>query len=608
MRKIVASVSLMMCLSASASAMDYRVDGQSPLFTTVGWEQENVKINKQSTSALREQLKNLEKENEQLRNSINRMMGSKQSTKIAPDSRIQALVEENKRLTKLLNQKSVSAPTSDDVYARKIASLKNENQKLLEQVNGLSGQASSYNASALQAYKKENALLKEALNQRDNGAERIVALQKQIQRLQDANKALQKNQVQRASLNAKESEIQAKSAKIQSLQGSIKQLQAENQKLKLSAADMNKKALSEDSRADKAMSAYKNNLKALEILQERLAKAQQDNKKLKAKAAGISENSYSKEQFLAVQKQNKSLRDTIKAQNASLVSSDNAAQAAERLLSENAALKRKLELADKSSSANGQTAKDILERNKKLQFEIVQRDNYIEKLEGLKDTVKQLREANDRYAMGQGDSQNSKKQISELLGQKDALQVALDQERDNTIVYRTKIKEYQDIIAELKNDNSAQDDLQKERSAAMALRLENQELKARIDLLSEKTKSVVFQKETSYKESKVLDTNALLRESIEDTQVEFSRGTKEIVATSKTGKGKQVKFIDTEYPPVDQVAPILNMDGERMDGFVAPEENIETSSVENMADDPVVKSIIKPEDLLAQELSPLDDK
>ena len=583
-------------------------------------------LQKKTFSDLHSQLKRLEIENEQLRNSINKIVaGNRSAAPSGVDTRIQALVEENKRLTNLLKQKdTVNTPSasSGDVYARKIATLKNENQELMAQINALSGQRQNDNSGALKAYKEENTLLKEALNQRDNGADRIVVLQRQIQSLKSENKRLLESETQSASLHT-DADMREKEALIVSLQGTVKALQVDNRKLGLAVAEASEKTLNYSDRATEARSAYDNNMKALDTLKEQLSQVQEENSRLKETVAGrTGVSSQAKEQIATLQKQNQSLRDTISAQNEALVSSDNAAKTAERLLVENGSLKRELESADKSSSANGETAQQLLERVKVLQGGIVQRDNYIKKLDGLKDTVKLLREENDRYAQGASRDQSASVQISTLASQNEALEAALNQERENIIAYRTKIKEYQDEIASAKNaraNNSSKAALESLGEKLDAAHLENQELKARIDLLSKNAESVVFQKDASFKTKRKVDTAASLNNVDESSEVVFAHEKKNIIATGNSIKMKgtytstsnNVRYVDTPYPPVDEVLPVLGVNGVHLEE--AEDDTIATSvqaaaSVEDMAHDPVVKNYIKPEELLAQELSPLSDK
>ncbi len=583
-------------------------------------------LQKKTFSDLHSQLKRLEIENEQLRNSINKIVaGNRSAAPSGVDTRIQALVEENKRLTNLLKQKdTVNTPSvsSGDVYARKIAALKNENQELMAQINALSGQRQNDNSGALKAYKEENTLLKEALNQRDNGADRIVVLQRQIQSLKLENKRLLESETQSASLHT-DADMREKEALIVSLQGTVKALQVDNRKLGLAVAEASEKALNYSDRATEARSAYDNNMKALDTLKEQLSQVQDENSRLKETVAGrTGVSSQAKEQIATLQKQNQSLRDTISAQNEALVSSDNAAKTAERLLVENGSLKRELESADKSSSANGETAQQLLERVKVLQGGIVQRDNYIKKLDGLKDTVKLLREENDRYAQGASRDQSASVQISTLASQNEALEAALNQERENIIAYRTKIKEYQDEIASAKNaraNNSSKAALESLGEKLDAAHLENQELKARIDLLSKNAESVVFQKDASFKTKRKVDSAASLSNVDESSEVVFAHEKKNIIATGNSIKMKgtytstsnNVRYVDTPYPPVDEVLPVLGVNGvhleEAEDDTVAASVQA-AASVEDMAHDPVVKNYIKPEELLAQELSPLSDK
>ena len=105
----------------------------------------------------------------------------------------------------------------------------------------------------------------------------------------------------------------------------------------------------------------------------------------------------------------------------------------------------------------------------------------------------------------------------------------------------------------------------------------------------------------------------------ESSEVVFAHEKKNIIATGNSIKMKgtytstsnNVRYVDTPYPPVDEVLPVLGVNGvhleEAEDDTVAASVQA-AASVEDMAHDPVVKNYIKPEELLAQELSPLSDK
>lgn len=620
MHKIVASVSLMMCLSAGAYASDYRYnpdgDVQANLFQFVGWETNNMQAS--AFSKLRKQIEKLESENEQLRNSISRMVaGQNRSAQVLKnDPRIQALVEENKRLIKLLNKTERSnskiASSSDGVYAGKIASLRSENKELKEQVRKLSNNSPKVDYSLIDSYKEENALLKEALNQRDNGSDRIVVLQKQIQDLKNKNEGLELKIVQRNNYRADKRIIKEKDVVISSLQEKIQNLQRKNQELISSIDDESQRSKGASLHADKVNHAYKNNLKALESLNERLDKMKLENAKLRKELSSNNDRNMGKNDQVAVlKKQNESLRATIKAQNEDLVLADNAAKTAERLLTENQILKRNVDLVSKSNTANNETTQELIERNKKLLNGIAQRDKYIKKLDGLKETVKLLRIENDKLLLSQSNNNHENIEVSDLLKRNNELQDDLNKERESVIAYRTKIKEYQDKISEISNgakNISLENKIRDMNAKITSLSLENQELKARINILSKDKQSSVFHKADVYFDSRPNNSSDLLEVQTLNSNVGFVRGKKEIISKHDSSDNgiEEVTYIDTKYPPVDEVAPVLKQDGSHTDMFTAMEDD--KSSAEDMSKTStnVSSANIKPEDLLAQELNPLD--
>lgn len=630
MRKVVTSVSLFMCLSTSAAAMDHRVVTHDigPYAQKVGWEKKNWDTQNKGTAKIYEQLKTLQAENERLKQSLTSIKPASGDA-YKSDTRIQALIEENNRLTQLLrqgqnNNKAVNAPPSE-VYASKIAELKMENAKLREQVRTLSTagtQSSSYALqNELEQYRQENKLLKEALNQRENGGERIVALQQRVEDLYKRNLALEEqNHALRQSENQKTSYVaQANNSKelqrnIATLEAQLKSVQSENEQLKQAVSVEKKKLASVSEKADEVKNAYTSNLEAIRLLQGRLDKVKAENAELNNKVAAKSGVSSEYEKKLAtLQQQNKSLRATISAQSESLLSADNASQTAERLLIENKMLKRQLDMSEKAKTDNAQAAQDILTRNANLQAQIIQRDEYIKKLEGLKETVQALRQEQDAGQIARQGEAVSKAQLEMLMAEKENLQNELSLERENIITYRTKIKQYQDQIAGMAKDTRLEEltqELSELNTAFTTQKLENQELKARIELLSKKNSSVVFQKEGSVEDMNALDSSVLLKQEKAKSDVEFSRVENGIIATSYQSDQepiqRSVTYIDAPYPPVNEVKPLLGSDGNHLSDVknVPSDDDV----IEDMSNDPVALGGIKPEDLLAQELQPLSDK
>ncbi len=589
----------------------------------VGWETKNLNAQTRTIAILGKKIEKLEDENEQLRNSINRLIseGKKNYQISENDTRIQALIEENKRLLDLLrankNSDNSSGPeTSENVYAGKIAFLINENKKLKDQVARLSNNQGKTDYSIIDAYKEENFLLKEALNQRDNGAERIVLLQKQIRELKSKNYDLENKLADRSKYIADKDMLAKKNEEIRFLQSKVKNLQDDNKDLKSSISRASDELQKYIDRTNKLRAAYKNNLEALELLKGRISRVKKENKELQEELLNNKSNlnKTQNDQIAALKKQNKSLRETIKAQNEELISADNAVKTAERLLSENQLLKRNLESITKSSAVNSETTKDLIEHNKKLQEAIIQRDKYIKKLSGLKETVKMLREENDKLLYARdNDVNNENTRISDLLKQNNDLRKELNKEHENIVSYKNRIKEYQLKIKELSSDDKKSDfenkilNLNKK---ITSLSLENQDLKARIEILSKDKKSPVFHKADIYFDNASDNSFELLETKPLSSEVDFIRGKKEIIVApdskdkEQDNKIEEVTYVDTKYPPVNEVLPVLNQDGSHTDSFKSMEYSLQMEDMSKTSDASDTANI-RSEDLLSKELTPL---
>ncbi|PCJ99872.1 MAG: hypothetical protein COA45_03385 [Zetaproteobacteria bacterium] len=593
-RNLFASVSLLMCLSGSVFAMDYgmnHVDSNSAIHT-IGWDQKSLEAQMQGSVYLRAQIDKLEQQNEQLRNSLSQMRNKKKSgAPLGRDPRIQALIEENKSLSnKLLARQSQNSDRqggiSADVYMQKLYVLEADNQKIKERL----AQALTQSGGETSYLKQENARLKASLSALSSSSgtdqQSIVSrLEKEIRSLKSRNVAL-------LSSSASGKTSKATMGKIVSLQNLVQELQGENRKLAQILASSSEQLLGLHKRVDSARNEKSSNTRSVITLKNKLAQSQKNNATLILKVKNLKNKKPSPSVVVnskgiqALQKQNQSLRETIRAQNDVLVSADNATKTAERLLTENAILKRQLDAAGKVGLSNGKSAKDLFARNETLRSEVKRRDSYIKKLEGLKDTVKQLRFENDKYVMGKVTSDAVNKRFAALQADKQNAESLLKKERQNTTQYRTKIKEYQDKIAGIKNGQSKAlaskiSDyksnivlLEKARDSKddeiMALQLKNQELKARISLLFETAE---------IKSNNVSKKNAI---------VAYARDVEKPVEETN------VTLIETKYPPVEQIVPLLDHDGahrfdkERlaMDGNAAP---------------------LMSEQLLSQKLKPLSD-
>ena len=547
---------------------------------------------------------------------------SKTTGDVSVDSRVQALVEENARLSKLLASKP-DYPTqsiSVSAYKEKIEDLETENLRLQQSLSKLATQTQASSSSAdqqvLAEYKQENTRLKEALAKKaafQADQTEILGLKDQIKRLESEKNELL---VKQASLKAEsaikvdQAAIDRKEQEILKLETSLKEMQGENRTLAQALADSSSKLLTmneavsnaknkQDAGAKNvvAMQAKLKLLKAQnealnqklnekskaipldESVKEELASLKAQNKTLaqklsqksktvslddsarqelaslkaqnKALSQKLSERSKAapvdesvKEELASLKAQNISLRETIRAQTDTLKSTDNASQAAERMITENTVLKRKLEQAQETIDSNAKTAEELFARNQVLQKEVMQRDHYIKNVMGASTESIKTKDI-------------SQEQIDILQGKNKALEKALEKERRSIFAYRSKIREYQEQIASIQNgvepasgnDQKSDEALEKKMTA---LQLENQELKARLQLLAEQ--------QNSQTEQLLPESADLLNKEPESASVEYFRGeTKSIKLTPPKG---QLSFIDTAYPPVDKVTPLLDQEGQ----------------------------------------------
>ncbi len=199
-----------------------------------------------------------------------------------------------------------------------------------------------------------------------------------------------------------------------------------------------------------------------------------------------------RDSMISLKSQNQSLRETIRAQGEMLVSADNAIKTAERLLSENTILQRKLEQMERSNNANIEMAKNLVEQNEALKKEISQRDAYINRKGG----------GADIHALKL--VQNMKAKMAHLKNNNKKLERALNEERRNGMADRVAVQRYKSQMSDNEPSVGGVDgDMSKKISFYRSniayleaginlkdkeiafLKLENQELNARLNLAYE---------------------------------------------------------------------------------------------------------------------------
>ncbi len=422
-----------------------------------------------SNSQLEDRLKQLELENEQLRNVLDR---SRNEVPQIPQENLQTLPQVQVEL------EPGQGKALD--YSKKIRELERRNkeleQKIAEIAQGLQKNLGILEQSqkALTEARKENESLKQSKSGNNKSG------QEELGRLAKENNALK----------AKIQELEAQSAQMQSasdperigqLQNMLGELQAENRKLAQALAEMSTQALaSEKNRTQDALAARegqeaKSRLAALEQKYEAL---QAENNALKK--GGKGSGGPEVEELKA---QNSSLRQTIQAQNEALLASDDAIKLNARLKQENADLKLALQQGAGGVQENQQTIMALQAEIATLKTQISKGGVDAASLEGLKQTVQNLKAENEQLRQAslnvKDAPQTGAGNSTALLVKVRDLEQRLDKERAATSEYRKMIKQYQDQGA-APSQSEGQSVYAPE---VRALMLENQELRARIELL-----------------------------------------------------------------------------------------------------------------------------
>ena len=507
-------------------------------------------------------LKKTRAENYRLQQAVNGQVPEHKNSR-SLQIQVDKLIKENENLARLLQITEKRGDRNKKEQGRVIANLRTENQELLNKTHNITAasrfdndekQRQSAKIKSLEKtvsnLKGENQqlslLLKESdtnkvpaqdtqleeqLNHLQNENQKLVLLlrqpdtknndentklKQQIEQLEIVNKTLVEEK--RNLLSQDKTQISKKTTQITALQNDLSKLRQENAQMVLSLKQANES--NQATQNSQELAKLQQDVNALELENKNLLKQVSEQKSLVAQSQEVSQKS--DKGIEELQKQNASLRQTIAAQNDVLKRTDNAAQKAESLITENLALKRQLEQSNKTSGASDENVKNLVAHNQNITEQLKKQNEQLAKMEGLKQTVKQLRIENDRYALRNQKSDDIDKHITKLEEEKKVLERNIEKERQASSAYRKKIGEYQTQIT--------QGGSKQKEDRINALRLENQELKARLDLLvSQQSKSAV-------------------------NYVQGQNATPQ----------KNVKIIETSYPKVDKVSPILNEQGERI--------------------------------------------
>lgn len=531
------------------------------------------------------------------------------------------LLQEKTRMQKALNSGQISQNIEDaqidtSKFEARIQDLEKMNAALKSEIKLFEGQSQTSSElkkqinekskligeleSLVLSLKKDKSKLsadlsdaKASAKKGDNKEQEFLVLQNENKKLRNQKDSLlaEKEKVQRelkAQISAKKVEATAFETRIADLERNLVQLKdkedAQSRGTQTSDIELKNKITEK--------------IKQISNLEQQVVALSQEKRDLSAKikeqekapATNKTDPKLTKE-IATLKKQNESLRDTIKAQTTTLKQSDNAVQRAEALTSENLRLKKQLELANTAKSSNDDTAQSLILKNKELIAQINDYKQKVTHMEGLKETVRALREQNNQYSSSQQKAKEASAEVTALEQQNKGLQQELIKEREYASSYRAEIGKYQKQVAELQSNNTKGAGQETE---ITALRLENQELKARIDLLSSKASktSVVFKKENDTQEGRSSENLLEVDKVKGSSAVTYIKGENEVVA-------KDIKVVETSYPKVDKVKPLLNDEGQHIYKAVKPQAVNTEELTRPEGNGP------KAEDLLSQELRPL---
>lgn len=578
-----------------------------------GWENKQVdSVPRAATSYPLSRIEQLERENEQLRNSITQMRT--QLNAINPsagsndvsqkNAQIQALVEENNRLSKRISTLEKSRRNaSKGAQERALTALQSEIDQLRvnnEQLRASLAQSNAGTQTAqglqskiialtatIRALENERNTLQTRVHDLENQniiyaqnaddksevqARQILNLQTQLADTEKQKNLLAAQILTTDKLLAQTTQLANDSTtRVSALEKQVTALKTEIDQLSLQNASfqsvMNEKdqtiaqISNKANNIEQSSQTYLQEINGLKTdimrmteekkaLQDQIAAKDAQIEKAGQESANKAQSKSSLESEIAdLKKQNQSLRQTIKAQNEVLVSADNATTTAERLLSENVALKNRLEQVSKSKDNNSKSAQDLMALNQKLQSEIIKRDTYIAQLEPLKETIKALQQQNAQNGASSVETSDSllAKRLKIAQGKLQEAEKALEKEKLAAGEYRKKIREYQEQVGKVGASASVA-----QMDKVNMLQLENQTLKARIKLLS----------------------------------TQNNRSTDIVPQNS-------VKYVETLYPKVDEVRPLLDQNGNRIDSIIQLQDNAQLANDMN------------PEELLSQKLKPL---
>lgn len=402
-------------------------------------------------------------------------------------------VGDGETIQELRASASAKAGAKQAEYRKMIRDLEREKRDLLKKIAELE-EGIQRNAQILA---KNEETLGQLSKERDSLAGTLEEKGKSEQTLQTlANEnALQKKRIAELLTLVKQQEAKLSSlnpGKISEMSGTLEELQEENRKLAQALAEISSQAVASEKNRGEDAKALREGMEAkaqLQILEQENQALKAENEVLsKSKSAGPS----NKAEIEKLAAQNESLRQTIVAQNEALSAGDQSVKQTALIKKENANLKLALKQREEGDIAYAKAIEELRDENKRLKNKKSENIAESASLEGLKQTIETLKAENEMLKSAQGDNsrlatgKSSDIATGTLLVKIQDLEQRLDKERAATSQYRLLIKQYQDQAQSA--GPAAAPEIQKQETSVYApeiraLMLENQELRARLELL-----------------------------------------------------------------------------------------------------------------------------
>ncbi len=350
---------------------------------------------------------------------------------------------------------------------------------------------------------------------------------------------------------------------VSTLNSTISELNEENRKLAKTLAEVTSKSIELEKKL-KTQSASLGNSEEVQRLNQKLAETTKDYNDL-VDAYNVLQESRPKSNnadIATLKEQNQSLRATIRAQNEALLASDDSVKLSNKLKTENENLR--LQLSQMKNLGRGDS-----ERVSKLENQITLMNNALQakdrQIQQLSQENRQLAQARPQASGGYSTDKQASLRISEL-------EQEIEKSKQVTIEYRKKIKEYQDELMAIQSGNngisSAKADSLEEQ--IRLLKLQNQELNARIKLLSGNANrmsdersdidapALMQQNESPYTSLGAPSVQELLDQGIEQADVQYIRENYEHLkpmASANENNGLNAEQYGAEEEMLDGLEP-----------------------------------------------------